>query len=1201
MNKGDERLERAYSIAARGHRREAIECLMKNIQEEPNVARHYFNMGSFLGKDYSESVDYLKKAVELDPSLTIAYKQTVQILTYRGEFEEAYSFVRKYSLVRLGPYFRAMDLMLSWYSGRIGPSEYEAVMVKYRDILRQDMNHEDCITIRRQYAIFCKFHGYLDEALRVSAELVAELTAIDHPDARESILEYSHENLLAGNVEKGFALFAESHERMHAEFYQSKRPSKPTWRGESVGSLMVQYRFCGLGDFIMFIRCLYDVSRRVRDRIFLIVDPRLSNLIKYSDIRRDLPKVLMVQSTYEHIIWPEIDAYAEVTSLVRFTSDMTLRPFLRSYPWRDRTLPPELMEPRRKRLRAIINARGNQDNKILDERRRLPAEEAAYLARATAPFVEWFSVMINLPEHERVMLEQAGVTCLGDRIDKNYAFEDTIPIMHAVDLVITVDTSLVHIAGTMQLPTWVLCSVHVDFRWGLRGQSPWYPDVKIFRERETSKWREVVVAVADSLAGFEPKEKVVSETTHEKHEDNAVFVSKSVESQWEMMALRNIASPERRPTWYNFYEPHKLAIVLIEFRVDPWMRPVLDNIAHVYGNSDASLTVVHGIDNASHVEDLVKDWKGVHLWQLPVHNVDIPAYNAILTSLNFWNHFEGHINHVLIMQTDALLRRRIDDAFFEYDYVGAAWDWYPCGSRRNVGNGGLSLRSVDEMIRVSRLRAYSPAEDGAEDIFFSKHVRSVAPQDIAKQFSVETQFCSNPCGMHKPYHYLPMEWVKILLADIPGCKRPALTQEDYREAIAIAGGTHKGFDVKLDLMLAARDSSFEMLEGLHVRARWQEILGLVPQAGDPCAGVIYAEALWRTGQDPKRAIRELITYAQSKIELVKIFALASLGYAFYAMKNFNEARSWCRRYMEAVHGEAKKGAMLLYGHVLLADNKWKQGFEYYCETQRTERYRHWEGERVDLLVIINDKGIGDQIMFSRFIPQACKRAKRVILKCFAETRWLFQRNLGAYGCDNLEVAGELFPIPQEASVCHCMYLPKALGVCAVKDFEWYPTLFSEIKRELPVRKRFLVHLRGSASNPHLEYRRCVPPEALEDAIASTEGAEWISVMKDPDPATKRWMRSWGVRDKGDDVDISGDAFVDTVGILKTVTCVVSSDTSIVHLAASMGVPVVLLLGDFPEWRWAGRGKWYGGVSVVRRKKDWRSTGPEVTSCLLQYT
>jgi ADP-heptose:LPS heptosyltransferase len=82
----------------------------------------------------------------------------------------------------------------------------------------------------------------------------------------------------------------------------------------------------------------------------------------------------------------------------------------------------------------------------------------------------------------------------------NYA--ETAALIAALDLVITVDTSIAHVAGALRQPTWVLLPYAPDWRWLLhRNDTPWYDSIRLFRQPCAGDWRPVIASVIAALAG----------------------------------------------------------------------------------------------------------------------------------------------------------------------------------------------------------------------------------------------------------------------------------------------------------------------------------------------------------------------------------------------------------------------------------------------------------------------------------------------------------------------------------------------------------------------------------------------------------------------------------------------------------------------------------------------------------------------------
>ena len=80
-------------------------------------------------------------------------------------------------------------------------------------------------------------------------------------------------------------------------------------------------------------------------------------------------------------------------------------------------------------------------------------------------------------------------------------FADTAALVSALDLVLTVDTAVAHLAGALGTPVWLLLPYTPDWRWLLeRSDNPWYPTMRLFRQRRFGDWAEVFARIADALA-----------------------------------------------------------------------------------------------------------------------------------------------------------------------------------------------------------------------------------------------------------------------------------------------------------------------------------------------------------------------------------------------------------------------------------------------------------------------------------------------------------------------------------------------------------------------------------------------------------------------------------------------------------------------------------------------------------------------------
>jgi ADP-heptose:LPS heptosyltransferase len=95
---------------------------------------------------------------------------------------------------------------------------------------------------------------------------------------------------------------------------------------------------------------------------------------------------------------------------------------------------------------------------------------------------------------------QLGIETLGDEFDAGTdAFADTAAVMQCLDLVVTSDTSVAHLAGALGRPTWVALQHVPDWRWMMdRPDSPWYPTMRLFRQKSPREWDGVFEKMAQN-------------------------------------------------------------------------------------------------------------------------------------------------------------------------------------------------------------------------------------------------------------------------------------------------------------------------------------------------------------------------------------------------------------------------------------------------------------------------------------------------------------------------------------------------------------------------------------------------------------------------------------------------------------------------------------------------------------------------------
>lgn len=302
-----------------------------------------------------------------------------------------------------------------------------------------------------------------------------------------------HIHLLTGNIEAGWARReALWKARVPLDYYP--KFSQPIWLGEETveGKTLLIYADEGLGDTIHFARYVPMIAARGAS-VILVVDKSLHPLLSaLPGVSQCLPKPLTADTL------PAFDMHSPICSLpLAFPRSLDAIPSATPYlplpeqsrvrAWRDRLGPHE-------KLRIGLAWSGNpvHDN---DHNRSIPLRLFSDLLDADATFV---SLKKDPNPGDQLILRETSIVDLTAHLTD---FVETAALVSCLDLVITVDTSIAHLAGALARPTWILLPYTPDYRWLLdRDDSPWYPTARLFRQDESRDYTGVLKRVRDELA-----------------------------------------------------------------------------------------------------------------------------------------------------------------------------------------------------------------------------------------------------------------------------------------------------------------------------------------------------------------------------------------------------------------------------------------------------------------------------------------------------------------------------------------------------------------------------------------------------------------------------------------------------------------------------------------------------------------------------
>jgi tetratricopeptide (TPR) repeat protein len=269
--------------------------------------------------------------------------------------------------------------------------------------------------------------------------------------------------------------------------------AQPQWLGDAelAGRTILLHAEQGLGDSLHFCRYVPLVAARGA-RVLLEVQQPLTRLLA------GLPGVAQVIAHGERL--PEFDQHCPLLSLpLAFGTDLASIPAPRAYLSADAAAVARWSEALGERRVPRVGLAWSGSVRHRNDRNR--SVPLGTLARLLAPGVEFVSLQKELRTEDRKALR--AIPALRHFEDEMHDFADTAALVDCLDLVITVDTSVAHLAGALGKPVWILLPYAPDWRWLLeREDSPWYPSARLFRQPALGDWASVLDRVATELATF---------------------------------------------------------------------------------------------------------------------------------------------------------------------------------------------------------------------------------------------------------------------------------------------------------------------------------------------------------------------------------------------------------------------------------------------------------------------------------------------------------------------------------------------------------------------------------------------------------------------------------------------------------------------------------------------------------------------------
>lgn len=477
------------ALKAQGKLEQAVTRYRQALALEPNYVDALVNLGAAYRAqgELDQAVASYQQALALQPDVPVAHSNLGHALAQQGKLDDANACLRK--AIGLKPDFAEAHAYLG-------------------AILRNQGRHDEAMdSLNKALALrpdFPEAYNNLASTLialgrpQVAEEQFRRALRL-RPDSAELKFGYSQVQLLLGDYESGLELYESRLEKdalpqstygaLQARLAQFA--GLPRWRGEDgLDRAIVVWSDQGLGDTLMMMRYLPALKGRGIGKLIVYCEETLVRVVQ------SIPEVDEVISRNRPPPIEKGDLHCPLTSLpllfkTRVDTIPNRVPYL--------SVPDQLRQQWADKLAAVASPRvgllwAGRKGHPQDALRSIRLEKLSSLVGIAD--INFVSVQKG---EEARQIAETGLR-LFDRMDECSDLMETAALIDQLDLIIGIDTSVIHLTGALGKPLWLLNRFETEWRWMLeREDSPWYPTMRIFRQPRPGNWDEVIARVASAL------------------------------------------------------------------------------------------------------------------------------------------------------------------------------------------------------------------------------------------------------------------------------------------------------------------------------------------------------------------------------------------------------------------------------------------------------------------------------------------------------------------------------------------------------------------------------------------------------------------------------------------------------------------------------------------------------------------------------
>lgn len=465
-----------------GRLQDSLACFQTAIKRTPDDSVTHYNLANVYRHcgHLQEVVTSLEKAVELDPEFQKAHHNLGEALSGLGRFGESADSYRQ--AIRLKP-----DQPESWNG--LGNA-----------LANQGLTSDAVDCYKRTIQLNPNYAGahlnlgnaYYEDRQLDLAERYLEQALEQEPGFSDAEFNLGLVHLLKGDLAKGWLGYEQRFAKTDWKNNYPFRLDRPKWDGQPFpGKRLLIHDEQGFGDVLQFVRFIEPMKRLGGEVLFETRAP-LINLFQ------NMPGIdqLVVRADRRRSA-ADYDLYCPLLSLPGLLGT-TLETIPNRVPYIRADAGKADQWAGRMDARAFKIGLVWSGNPTHHRGRIRSATLPDFDAVLQTPGVRFYGFQKGATAGDVVRYTDAGLI---ENLGNDFAdFSDTAAAMAHLDLVISIDTSVAHLAGAMGKPVWVLLAYAADWRWLLdRNDSPWYPTMRLFRQEYKGDWSGIMTAVQQEL------------------------------------------------------------------------------------------------------------------------------------------------------------------------------------------------------------------------------------------------------------------------------------------------------------------------------------------------------------------------------------------------------------------------------------------------------------------------------------------------------------------------------------------------------------------------------------------------------------------------------------------------------------------------------------------------------------------------------